>query len=501
MQKKIAFTFGLALLFSNLIIASPILDQQYSFRNFAVGISSNPTEPIHSSQVENEIIAQIQKRNRFEYRENASEQFKKSLQSGPALAALPALKKEGVDAAIVAELSRKEDSFELSVSLFAVEPGEVLSQTVKKISPPYSLENFSHTTAQAFGEVTKSIPFDGSILKRDGYLVILDGGAGTFAPGMRLPTFTVEKNDGKLAFDETGVILIQKAEENISFGKILVEKKPLEVLGGNKIKLSQKLVSNELPELMKEVSDANREPASEIVSDFEVTKGEVGRLAVNLGTDLVEFRNFSTTGSEFYSNVLFPGAQLEGELWFTNRWFMDATLGMSMGKFANTANIPSDSQSSSLSNFRLQFGYRMNILSPERGPVVYAKLGYGKHSYSLGTTEPILFTSVAYGGMLLTGGVRFPFQEKWNFGTEINTLIFPSMAETPLSSGAKKTNVTAWDFALRGTYSWNSDFDIEGRLVFRNASAEFSGDADRPDPISRATQSSKILQVGVSYYF
>jgi long-subunit fatty acid transport protein len=75
------------------------------------------------------------------------------------------------------------------------------------------------------------------------------------------------------------------------------------------------------------------------------------------------------------------------------------------------------------------------------------------------------------------------------------------MAETPLSSGAKKANVTAWDFALRGSYSWNSDFDIEGRLIFRNASAEFSGDADRPDPISRATQSSKILQLGVSYYF
>jgi|LakMenEpi03Aug12_release.lakeMendotaPanAssembly.Ray.scaffolds.fasta_scaffold30482_5 hypothetical protein len=501
MQQKNFFAFCLGFLFSTLSSASPLLDQQYSFRNFAVGVTSNPSEPIHSSQVENEIISQLQKLNRFEYREKASAQFKKSLQAGPVLSALPDLKKEGVDAAIVAELTRKEDYFDLSVSLFAVEPSEMLSQSVKKISVPFSLDNFSRITAQAFAEVTKSIPFDGSILKRDGYLVILDGGVGTFSPGMRLPTFTVEKNDGKLAFDETGVILIQKAEENISFGKILVEKKPLEVVGGNKIKLNQKLVSNDLPELMKEVSDANREPASEIVSDFEVSKGEVGRLALNVGTDLVEFRNFSTTGSEFYSNVFFPGAQLEGELWFTNRWFMDATLGMSMGKFANTANVPSDSQGSSLSNFRLQFGYRMNILSPERGPVVYAKLGYGKHSYSLGTTQPILFTSVAYGGMLLTGGVKFPFEEKWNFGTEINTLIFPMMAETPLSSGAKKANVTAWDFALRGSYSWNSDFDIEGRLIFRNASAEFSGDADRPDPISRATQSSKILQLGVSYYF
>jgi len=252
---------------------------------------------------------------------------------------------------------------------------------------------------------------------------------------------------------------------------------------------------------MKEVTDANREPASELVSDFEVSKGEVGRLAVNLGTDLVEFRNRATDGNQFYSNVFFPGAQLEGELWFTSRWYMDTTLGFSAAQFPNTAAQPNDAQSSSLSTFRLQFGYRMNILAPERGPVIYAKLGYGKFGYSLGTTQPVLFTSVVYGGMLLTGGIKVPFDDQWNLTGEINTLIFPSMAETPSKSGTETSNINAWDFALKGTYSLSDSLDLEGRLIFRNASAEFAGDSDRPDPIAQATQSSKILQVGVSYYF
>lgn len=67
----------------------------------------------------------------------------------------------------------------------------------------------------------------------------------------------------------------------------------------------------------------------------------------------------------------------------------------------------------------------MNILAPERGPVVYAKLGYGKQSYNLGTAEPIRFSSITYGGMLLSGGVRIPYDDALNLGAEINTLIFP----------------------------------------------------------------------------
>ena len=143
----------------------------------------------------------------------------------------------------------------------------------------------------------------------------------------------------------------------------------------------------------------------------------------------------------------------------------------------------------------------MNILAPERGPVIYAKLGYGKQSYNLGTAEPIRFSSITYGGMLLSGGIRIPYDDALNLGAEINTLIFPSIAEAPFSSGSDQSQINCWDFVFKGTYSLNSKVDLEGRLIFRNAGASFSGDTARPDPISQASQSSKILQLGVSYYF
>jgi len=496
-------------------VASPTLDQQYGFKNFVLAVLASPPEPIHSTQVENELISQVQKRMRFNYQAATSAELKKNLESvsGPSIGGslserfeiyrptLQALKEKNTDAAILAELVRRDEFFDLTLTLVNIEPGEVIAQAVQKIEPPYAQEKFVQKTGQAFLDLVQSIPFDGTVLKRDGYLVVLDGGKGTFTPGMRLPTYTLEKEDGKLSFSETGQVLIQKVEDNISFGKVLVEKKPSEVLSGNKIRLSEKLATNDVPELIQAVNDANRDPASELVADFEVTKGEIGRLAVNFGADLVEFRNQATTGDTNSSNVFFPGAQLEGELWFTSRWYMDTSLGFGFGNYANTLGVPSDKQSSSLTSFRLQFGYRMNILAPERGPVIYAKLGYGKQAYNLGTVEPVQFTSITYGGMLLSGGIRIPYDDALNLGAEINTLVFPSIAEAPLSSGSDQSQINCWDFVFRGTYSLNSKVDLEGRLIFRNAGANFSGDTDNPNPISQATQSSKILQLGVSYYF
>lgn len=501
--------------FSQKVGASPTLDQQYGFKNIVVAVLSSPPEPIHSAQVENELITQIQKRMRFNYQAPPSVELKKSLQavSGPSVAgnlterfeiyrpSLQAMKDKNTDAAILVELSRREEVFDLTLTLVSVEPGEVMAQAVQKIEPPYSQEKFTQKTAQAFTELMRNIPFDGTVLKRDGYLVVLDGGKGTFSPGMRLPTYTVEKEEGKLTFNETGQILVQKVEEDLSFGKVLVERKPLEVLSGNKLRLADKLATNDVPELMQSVTDQNREPASELVADFEVSKGEIGRIAVNFGTDLVEFKNLATSGSVDSANVFFPGAQIEGELWFTSRWYIDSSLGLSFGRYGNSLNQPTLRETSSLSSFRLQFGYRMNILAPEKGPVIYAKLGYGKQAYNLGTTEPLRFTSITYGGMLLTGGIRIPSGENLNLGAEINTLIFPSIAEAPFSSGSDPSQINCWDLVFKTSYSLNSRVDLDGRLIFRNSGSDFSGATDRPDPINQATQSSKILQLGVSYYF
>jgi hypothetical protein len=376
-----------------------------------------------------------------------------------------------------------------------------MDQAVQKIEPPYSQENINQKTDLAFSEISRAIPFEGSILKREGYLVILDGGNSVFSAGMRLPTYTVEKQEGALSFQETGQVLVEKAEENISFGRVLVEKKPLEVLAGNKLRTSQKLSLEEVPELAEAISEANRIPASEILSDFEVTKGQLGKLSLNTGMELVQFQNLASTGSSQSANLFFPGAQLQGELWFTSRWYMDTALGFSQANYANTLGATANSQSSNLSNFRLQFGYRMNVLAPERGPVVYTKLGYGKQSYELGQEEPVRFASLTYGGMLLSGGIQLPWNDTTQLGIEINTLIFPSVLQSPVISGPVASNISSWDLVLRGSFSLGEKWDLDGRIIFRNASSEFSGETELLDPITQASQSSKIAQIGVSYYF
>lgn len=506
-MRQIILFAGLALsLWGGESFSSPLLDQQYGFHRVAVAVLSSPEEPIHAAQVEKEILQQLKQRMRFEYQQTASADLKKSLESvsGPALttATVENLKGKNVDAALLAELIRNDQGLDLNFTLMAVEPGEVIGQSNQKVDMPLSQDRIAQKTLLAFNELVKNIPFDGSILKREGYLVILDGGSGVFAPGMRLPTYTVEKEgEGPLKLNETGHVLIQRADENLSFAKILVENKPLEVMAGNKVRTAEKLASQQIPELMQEVNDANRDLASELVSDFEVNKGEVGRTAFSMGMEMVQFRNLSVLGDEDTASVFFPSALLEGELWFTSRWFMETSWGFGLGRSANASGQLNQSQGASLSTFRLQFGYRMNVLAPERGPVVYAKLGYGRQSYSLGKIEPVRFSSIAFGGMLLSGGIRVPIDDKWNAGAEINTLIFPSVGEQPYSSGAQKSNITAWDLILKSTYSATANVDFDARLIFRNSGAEFSGDTPRPDPISQSSQNSRILQVGASYYF
>lgn len=515
MRYKHAIVISFLIHFSFSAFASVELDKQYSFQNFVVAVVSQSEEPIHSQQVEEAIVANLKKQSRFNFDSAASKDLTQNIvaMSGPTVSGsltekfdlyrptLEALKDKGIDSALLAEILRKDEGLDLTLTLVATAPGEVIAQAVQKIEPPLSQENLSQKTDLAFSEIRQVIPFEGSILKREGYLVILDGGAGVFSPGMRLPTLTVEKPEGALSFQETGQILVEKAEENISFGRVLVEKKPLEVLAGNKLRTSQNLSLEEVPELAAAVSEANRNPASEILSDFEVTKGQLGKLSLNTGLDIVQFENLSSSGASQSANLFFPGAQVQGELWFTSRWYMDTALGFSRANYANTLGASANSQSSSLSQFRLQFGYRMNVLAPERGPVVYTKLGYGKQAYELGAEEPVRFASLTYGGMLLSGGIQVPWNDTAQLGIEINTLIFPSLLQNPIISGPEASNISSWDFVLKGSFSLGDKWDLDGRLIFRNASSEFLGESELADPITQASQSSKIAQIGVSYYF
>ncbi|MFM8269766.1 MAG: hypothetical protein ACKN9V_06205, partial [Pseudomonadota bacterium] len=176
--KWLAFKWlGLFVLIGSGGFASPLLDQQYGFKNLVVAVLASPPEPIHATQVENELLSQIQKRMRFTYQAAPSLELKKNLEaiSGPNKGGilterleiyrptLQALKEKETDAVVFAELNRRDEFFELTLTLVSVEPGEVLAQAVQQIEPPYSQEKFAQKTALSFGELTRNIPFDGTI--------------------------------------------------------------------------------------------------------------------------------------------------------------------------------------------------------------------------------------------------------------------------------------------------------------------------------------------------
>ena len=101
-----------------------------------------------------------------------------------------------------------------------------------------------------------------------------------FRPGTQVSVFTMENKNGKVLLEETGLIGITQVEENLTFGKVMVEKRPYEVARGNKLQFS-----DSPPMEVASLLDAaeGREPASLWGNEFEVSKGKLGVVNLDLG--------------------------------------------------------------------------------------------------------------------------------------------------------------------------------------------------------------------------
>lgn len=497
-----------------LTFASSSLDDQYSYRGFVVGIVNAQKQPVFADQVENELISLLLANPRFDYLEKNQPSFKSELAKLPSqsleAASTEKLKPydglfkdqyvKGTRAVILGEIIKKEeDEYELGLTLAITATGEMIAHETAPVSNPKALESFSIATREAMTELIKKIPFDASILKRDGYLVVLDRGARVFRPGTQVSVFTTELKDGKLMLEESGLIGITQVEENLTFGKVMVEKRPHEVARGNKVQFSDSPPMEVGPLL---AAGEGREPATLWGNEFEVKKGKLGVVNLDLGPTLVTFSNTTQSGTTRSSTKLVTGGIFNGELWLTSKYYLNLGFNYGVASIVNSPDSAAEPVGMSVSAFKLLVGYRLNIFAPSTGPIVYFRGGYGSQTFSISDEKgPVLFNSASYGGPMISGGLSVPLDEKFAIGADISSIIFPAVSEKPLVSGRSYSNVAAWTLLLKTTYNFQKDFDFEGKLMFQRFGADVSGGSSKGTESASTSQLTKALMLGLTYYY
>ena len=527
MRIPIALTF-LSLSLTRLAIASPSLDAEFGYRNVVAAVINLDKEPIYGEQVESDILAELRRNSRFEFSDAGYILLREYLnnfsvpQSGrePASASLDTkmnpllndLRSHGIQAIVLGELVAQdgEQAPQVVLTLYKT-TGEFVSTSRKEVTESRALASYSTSARSGLAELFRSVPFEATVIRREGYNVVLDRGTTAFRSGQNVPVYTIEKRDNDLLFEETGTIHITRAETQLSFGKILVEKKPLEVLVGNKIRLSHAgTFATDSPPLL---SDSDEESFSGSTGErFETTKGKFGVVNVNLLGSMMTLTNTvrskDVDGNDLATDTsvtkVAPGIAFAGELWLTSRLFMEFGYKYAFGKMKlSAADAPptGTNQSFSVSMWDLAMGYRLNLTAPEAGPILHAKMGFGGHSYSIEESGPVIFTSTRYSGLLLGGGITYQFNRQLAFGVDINSLVFTGLEETPVTTGLNAENVSAWQLAFRGNYALDEDLEAQGTVFFEQNGADFTGTGTRRGTTNATSQSTKGLQVGLAYYF
>jgi hypothetical protein len=499
------------------LAASSEIDARYSLRSvFAVVLNADP-DNVHAQYVQSEVDRFFASRARFEPVARAPEILRATpgwqapldlALAKPEDIALLATeaKVSGADSLILLQVQRDGEQSSIVVLAALPEPTEILYLKKTVVNDRFSLASFGSATVEALQGFLQSLPFDAAVISREGYRVVIDRGAPSFQQGTRIAAYTLEPGSESVGIKQTGVILVQRVDRNLSFGTILVENKPLEVLKGNKVRY-QSLGKFDATEPLANAPTPSREVASRPAPSLieSATPGREPFASVDVGllaSSLTWNRTAAGSGAFNSDSGFYPGAVIRGEVKLTQAFYAEAEGAFAFSSLSTQATGTSTGLSSQFSQLRLQGAYRVFLNRDGTGPGFSLRAGLSRTNYQVDDLPSVLSSSSAsFTGLVVGGGISFPFADTIVGGLEMNALLFPSLTEGDSTSGASSNEVTGFDFSLKGSYRFSPELRLEARLVFQSHSAAFSGVGTRAVPLASLTQTSRSLVAGVHYTF
>ena len=490
-------TLLLAILLSLPAFAGTPADRELALRHAAVALVNLTPESVQAVEILAEWHRQLRQGSRFEPHAESSEilqrrllEHPRGLGTSPIAPALdgvadlfPALIERGADCAYLGVLEREGadgSEYRIRLWLVALATGEPIGTALVTVRNRLSLMGYASAAREAIFEVWKGIPFDGSVLRREGLRLVLDRGSPTIRHGALIPLYQLERETNGVYFRLRGRARVTRADASLSFAEVAWEPSPGAVAVGNKFRARS--------------SDVVAWPDWEQKRRVPVGPPRLGSVAAIFEGGVTRLHAVGVSGSGTRSGEAFlPGGKLAAELWITPRWTLAAAMSAQLSRLrAGTTDI-----ATSVSRISLDAAYVARPLPHEPRAEFRATLGYLRQAFGADDTSAgVALPSLLYQGVRLAGGVRFPVTGPVSVGMDLGMLLFPSVRE----AGAiisRATDPNAWDFSLQGGWEIESGLHVEGRLLLQRFSSAFGG----ASALASASQSTTGMGLGLRKEF
>jgi hypothetical protein len=434
--------------------------------------------------------------------------------------------KHNVDALIGGRILKQERTIDVALQVFLTSDGKLLVEDKTDNISQFRTSEIEATTAEHYHRLINRLPFKGLVLSRQGQGVTIDLG---LRDGLRKDmVLSIEqilslKRHPRFNFilgsekEVLGKIRILKADETLSFAAIIHEKERGVIEPNSKV-TGIDFVTYSSPNAPTAIGPdlGSLQPSEDKLSGDPVSFGKnpkewlpenrprYGMLGVGLA--LGNYRNsisLRSAGSFSNTTPIYPQLDVFGEIWITPRWFVGADMRQGILSIANTqpASTPS-TLNATTSRYAIHGGYRFLLQDDFFGPRIDTLLGFSRHTLFVDASTPLTYTSTTYGGLYIGVGGSAPLSSDnvYVFDVLLTRHLFPSLTETPQSSGATSDNsVTIFSFG--GQYKLNNQFRFAVHLEFEFFSTTYTGGGTRGDAGLNASQSSTNLLLGIHYLF
>lgn len=435
------------------------------------------------------------------------------------------LNSNGINGLITLRISKTSVGFNFKMNLFSGPQGKLLLTETLEDYQGFSVDDISEQVRNLYKKIKQRLPYDGLITSRKGQLVTVNlGTADAVNVGDNLTIFQIVKIERHPKFnfivrtekEILGRLVVSKADTNLSFASIVMERDPQVIDVGMKVSRVGFVKYNEVgldkegnmkPELNDRL-DGDLSFGNQPKEWLPATKPTFGSasLLLNIGSysinDTVvdsQVPPLSTQGN------LVPSMHLDSQIWLTKNWFV----GFDLRQFIFSASNPrSESAPKKLNvqttNTSVSAGYYFLMTDDFFGPKFHLGGGYSQFKAAVDGSEPLALTSLdfsgftlKFGGSFVTDPIEFPLTLEagmiyyfWN----------PSVAESPVTSGSSKS-ANAASFYVNGKYPLTLRMDFKAELVYDSYGASFSGTGSRPTPSSGVTHTATSLGAGIQFYF
>ncbi|WII73896.1 hypothetical protein QJS83_08410 [Bdellovibrio sp. 22V] len=424
------------------------------------------------------------------------------------------------EAALTSRIVRGSRGLSITLTLFVGREGLPLLQESLNEYKGFETADVKAEVRKLFENIKYRMPFRATILSRRGQQVTLNlGSAYGIKPDSRVSVVQIIKinRHPKLNFmvstekEVLGRVKLFKVEPYLSFGAIEMEREPGVITVGSKV-MPDEFVKYSVPVTTpsgKVLQDITQRPDKDVAFGEEPQEWlptmppQFGKIELLAGlSNYTQNVNLNTAGSISGSSNLAPNIMVRGELWLNPEWYFGLQLRQSVFEIDNGLSGSSPSKlNMSMSQYGVNFGYNFLLTSDFFGPKLQVAAGFMNTNFNVDDSTPTAFTTMKYGGFLVSIAGQFPLSEEMpvDIGGKFDFYMNPSVSENLSSGASEDSSINAFSFFV--DYKMKTRFKIRGEILLENYSTDFSGTGERTDPASSASHKMTTFMGGVQYLF